>query len=71
MPELRIDFEVYCGICGHGACGDTDVKGDRVTVTCSRCEDKLQEYKDLIEELETRIGDLNQELREAINQQGE
>jgi transcription initiation factor IIE alpha subunit len=69
MPVIKVDFEAYCGICGHGTCLDTEVDDSyqtpKITVTCSRCEDKIQNYEELIEELQSRISDLDQELREA------
>jgi len=53
MPSL--DFEVYCGICGNGICGDTDVNKNRVTVTCSHCDDEISYLKNEIERLNDEI----------------
>lgn len=56
---LEIDFEVWCGICGTGCCGNTDV-GYRqgyhsITVTCPECSKRFSELEAKIEELQAEI----------------
>ena len=43
MPELRVEFEVWCS-CGEGLCGQTTTKLGRsgpeiVIEPCSKCKD--------------------------------
>ena len=38
MPEIKIEFSVWCNECGLGLCRQTTVKGDDVHVDpCPRC----------------------------------
>ena len=71
MPSL--DFEVYCGICGKGVCNDTEVSGVTLTVTCSTCEDRLEDAESeketvekALEEAQERIAELEQELIDKV-----
>lgn len=59
MPQITadIEFEVYCGICGHGCCGDTTVSDGfrghpRITVTCSNCAEQIEYLKQQIDDNE-------------------
>jgi len=77
MPELYVDFEVYCGICGDGVCSDTSTRGLTVTVKCSHCESRIKELEGRVEELELldetcrayeqHISELEEELAEGRN----
>jgi len=43
MPELRVDFEVWCE-CGNGLCRQSSVKGTDVTVElCKDCLESARE----------------------------
>ena len=59
MPEFRIDFSVYCGICGSGICRDTDVndRSNDVTVTCSTCKAKINDLENEVERLQQELSD--------------
>lgn len=62
---LSIEFEVYCGICGSDCCGETKIDcGNRITVTCSDCEDTLRSLRKQIDILEEVI----LELRNRVNE---
>jgi len=47
MPELvaKINFEVYCGICGTGVCYDTTVNGTTITVECHVCKETIRQLE--------------------------
>jgi hypothetical protein len=55
--DVEIYFEVYCGICGSGCCGDTHVNDRRniITVTCSDCSNKIKDLENKIESLEKEL----------------
>lgn len=44
MPELY--FSVYCGLCGAYV-NDVTVADNRVTVTCRKCQAKIERLKTL------------------------
>ncbi len=37
MPEIAI--EVWCGHCGAGICGETEISGTAITTQCPDCRD--------------------------------
>ena len=46
MPEFEttVSFEVFCGDCGVGLCGQTSVRGMDITVNaCSNCVEIARE----------------------------
>jgi len=49
MPELTVDFDVYCGSCGAGLCGGTSVTVDAFgrcaahVVACEVCVEKARD----------------------------
>lgn len=68
--SIEVDFEVYCGTCGAGLCGESDTRHSRnrgylqVTVNaCPDCmlkkDDEINDLKNQIEELEKEIENLN------------
>lgn len=76
MPEITVDFNVYCGTCGEGLCSSTSVDQNhgRVDVTvdvCPACTQKaLQEVnklEDEIESLREEVKNLQEEYSDAIN----
>jgi TolA-binding protein len=75
MPSFDVEFEVFCGTCGAGLCGQSDGRNSRnrhqpqVTVeVCKDCvekatqpiEDELSEMQSRIDELEREVEDLKQ-----------
>jgi len=53
---VDVEISVYCGICGHGCCGETTVdRRNNVTITCPKCEDKINTLKKRVEQLESQI----------------
>ena len=78
MPS--INFEVWCGVCGEGVCGTTDVDynhhGISLRVTCPSCKsnteflenrsDAYDESIDIIRTLEERIAELENELLSRV-----
>ena len=50
MPEMEVEFEVWCGTCGDGLCNQTDVKpppsGACWSVTVAACENCLERAKE-------------------------
>lgn len=70
--RIDIDFEVYCGTCGAGLCGESETRKSRgrgylqVSVNvCPDCmkekEDEIKNLQDEIEKLENRISFLEEE----------
>jgi len=65
MPNLSIEFEVYCGECGEGLCWGTDVDYSRVKhvplITVKQCKclkNKIEILEAKVKELEERgLGD--------------
>ena len=72
MTSVDVDFEVYCGVCGTGCCRETDVRGDRVTITCPTCarvtenvanlEDEVCNLEDEVCKLEDQVSELEGKL---------
>jgi len=49
MPELTVDFDVYCGTCGAGLCGSTSVTVDafgRCAAHVAVCEVCMEKARD-------------------------
>ena len=65
--DAEIEISVYCGICGEGVCGNTQVSknGDTITVTCPGCESTIKDYEKTIDQLNDEIANLENELKEA------
>jgi hypothetical protein len=71
--EVSVDFEVFCGTCGEGLCGESYTRKSRVrgcaqveVNVCPRC---IKEKEEEIERLNYEINSLNEEietLRESI-----
>ena len=65
MPEftttetVTVDFSVYCGICGSGVCNDTTVDDRKktITVTCSKCADKINALEAEVDALERGLNE--------------
>lgn len=77
MPNFTLDFEVFCGTCGAGMCGETDTREShrrgmpQATVNaCSKCmENAKDEGRDEIRDGELakaleRIEELEEQLEE-------
>lgn len=45
MPEMTVDFEVYCGNCKSGVCFHTTVEEHTLTVTCPYCKEEIDNLK--------------------------
>lgn len=71
--EVEVDFEVFCGTCGDGLCGQSEGRQSRnraypqVTVeVCQKCvESAKDELNDQIYELKERLVELEIALGEA------
>lgn len=66
--KIDVEFEVYCGTCGNGLCGESDTRrrnsrGPAVTVNaCPYCmsqkDDEIEELSLKIEELEEKLNSI-------------
>lgn len=60
MPDVTIEVEVWCGVCGKGICHNSKAELKRetisVTASCPYCEEEIKN-------LNTRIGELEEELQ--------
>lgn len=70
--RVDIDFEVYCGTCGTGLCGESDTRMSRnrnyVQVTVNACPNCMSKKDEEIENLEYRIEELEKELENVTIQ---
>lgn len=71
--EIEIDFEVFCGTCGAGICGNTTTRYSRSRgepqIVVDVCEDCIKQKDDEINELQEEVSSLNtqiEELKERI-----
>lgn len=71
--EIEIDFEVFCGTCGAGICGNTTTRESRrrgyPQVVVDVCDDCIKEKDNEINELQKEVSSLNtqiEELKERI-----
>lgn len=66
VAEIEADFEVFCGICGAGVCGDTIVKkhlqNNHITVACSDCKKHIDELENKVYDLECQIFQFKQDI---------
>ena len=54
--EATIDVEIRCGLCSNYiGPSECEADGDRVTVSCEKCDAKIQELEAKIDELEFEI----------------
>lgn len=64
--EIDIDFEVYCGTCGEGLCGESDTRKSNnrgyLQVTVNACPNCMAEKEREIDELKEEIKSLENEL---------
>ena len=62
MPSFDVDFEVYCGTCGAGLCLSSTTGKTRnrqeLFVKVDACESCLAEKDQIIEELKSKIEEL-------------
>lgn len=63
---VDVDFEVYCGTCGAGLCGESDTRHSRnrgyLQVTVNACPNCMGAKDDEIKDLTYRIEELENEL---------
>ena len=66
MPEMSVEFEVYCGTCNEGLCNNTDTRSSHrrgmnqiVVEACPKCSERSKE--------EGRDEIRDGELAEALN----
>ena len=64
MPSL--EFEVYCGTCGAHCCNYTSVNGNKVTIECPDCFNEMESLRNEIMNLEEKVIDLENELKETL-----
>lgn len=66
----NIDFEVYCGTCGKGLCGESDTRRSNsrgyLQVTVNACPYCIEEKDAQIYDLEEKIKSLEEELEKKI-----
>lgn len=62
MPS--IDFETYCGVCGAHCCNNTTVDRNKITITCTDCEDTISTLHEQIKDLEQDIEILQESLND-------
>lgn len=44
MPNMSIDFDVYCAVCGEGLCNCTKVYQTKIIIKpCPRCIEKAKD----------------------------
>jgi hypothetical protein len=69
MPELSVEFEVFCGTCKNGLCNKTEVRSSlrrsmpQITVeVCDRCmgekDDEIASLKADIDKLQETIDNM-------------
>ena len=72
--DVRIEFQIYCAICGEGICGNTHYRKNSTNTfdtSCPSCEkdrDALQLKND---ELEQQIEKLQHEIEQLQTEIGE
>ena len=68
--EIEIDFEVFCGTCGAGICGNTTTRESRrrgyAQVVVDVCDVCIKQKDDEIDELKDRISQLEEELEKQL-----
>lgn len=69
--EIEIDFEVFCGTCGAGICGNTTTRESRrrghAQVVVDVCDDCIKKKDEDINELQEEVSSLNTEIEELKN----
>ena len=43
--DVEVEFDVYCGACGAGLCGNTTTDSNKMRVTVDPCEKCLEAAK--------------------------
>jgi len=65
---VDVDFEVYCGTCGYGLCGESDTRHSYrrgyAQVTVNACPNCMKKKDDEITDLNDRIKELEKQLEE-------
>ncbi len=65
MPELRVEFEVFCGTCGAGLCLNANTRKSRTRgvdqIVVDVCDDCVAKYVHRIKELEDQVEQLETE----------
>jgi hypothetical protein len=75
MPTFNadIEFEVFCGTCGAGLCGQSDTRSSRsrgqLQVTVEACKDCIDRGKEeAVQEAEVKFSAVRDELEKRISE---
>lgn len=69
-----VEIEVFCGRCGEGICGETDLRYSKTrrvpqfVVNCSECDKTIQELKKDVERLEEDLREQGYQLQTTISE---
>ena len=67
--EVKIEFQMWCEICGNGICGNTRYKKgttNEFTTYCEKCEKIRDGLEKRVQELEEENRDLESRLESAL-----